>query len=172
MRRHPGTNRFFAFCAFLLMAMSLTSLNWAGEPKLYAVMVTAQVQSSPAQITLQWSGDSSATGYQIARNNGNGWSEVGSVGGGTTSWTDSNVSNGSTYEYRVIKNTSSGYRGTGYILAGINAPLKENRGKVIFLVDNSLAGSLATELKRMEWDLAGDGWIVLREEVSRNDSVV
>jgi hypothetical protein len=140
------------------------------DPKYYAVMVTAQVQSSPAQITLQWSSDGNATGYEISRNNGSGWNTVGSVGGGSSSWTDSNVSNGGAYEYRIIRNTSVGYRGTGYIYAGINAPLKDSRGKVILLVDNSLSDSLSSELKRMEWDLAGDGWTVLRHDVSRSDT--
>ena len=134
-------------------------------------MVSAQVQSSPARITLSWSGDDRATGYTISRNSGGSWATVGNVGGTTTSWTDSNVSNGGTYEYRVIKSTSLGYKGTGYLLAGINAPLKESRGKVILLVDNTHAADLAPELKRLEWDLAGDGWVVVRRDVSRNDSV-
>ncbi len=173
MLKKTNTNGFCtkrALVAAGLICLGFASAVRAGEPKDYAVMATAQVQSSPAQITLQWSGDSDATGYEISRNNGGGWSTVGNVGGGSTSWTDSNVSNGGAYEYRIVKSTSAGYRGTGYLYAGINAPLKDSHGKVIFLVDNSLSDALATELKRMEWDLAGDGWIVLRHDVSRNDT--
>ena len=93
------------------------------------------------------------------------------MGGGANSWTDSNVSNGNAYEYRVEK-TANGYNGAGFVLAGIQAPLKDTRGKVVLLVDNSHSGALQSELRRLEWDLAGDGWIVLRHDVSRNDSVV
>src|SRR5687767_7892605 len=80
MQKKIRTNGFCTnwVCILLgLLCLGTTTLR-AGEPKFYAVMVTAQVQSSPAQITLQWSGDGSATGYQISRNNGSGWSEVGS----------------------------------------------------------------------------------------------
>lgn len=133
-------------------------------------MVSAEVQASPAQIQLRWSADSSATGYSISRRSGNSWGQVGSVGGSATSWTDSGISVGQAYEYRVVKSTSVGYSGTGYLLAGIQAPCAENRGKVILLVDNTFSTSLAAELTRMEWDLAGDGWTVLRRDVSRNDS--
>ena len=125
------------------------------DPKFYAVMVTAQVQSSPAKITLTWSGDARATGYTISRNSGGSWTTVGNVSGTTTSWTDSNVSNGASYEYRVIKSTSAGYKGTGYLLAGINAPLKERHGKVILVVDNTHAADLSAELRRVSFQSGG-----------------
>lgn len=155
----------------LVCLLVQTRISAETDPKFYAVMVSAEVQTSPAKITLKWNSDGNATGYEISRRNGNSWSSVGSVGGSTTSWTDSNVSVGGAYEYRIIKGTTVGYRGTGYLYAGINAPLKEARGKVILMVDNTLAGGLSGELKRLEWDLAGDGWTVLRHDVSRSDNV-
>lgn len=155
---------------FCLMGLSVSTLRAETDPKFYAVMVSAQVQSSPAQITLRWGSDGNATGYSISRKpKGNGsWSTVANVGGSTTSWTDTGVSNGGVYEYRVTKSTTVGYRGTGYLLAGINAPLVDTRGKVVLLVDSTYAADLSTELKRLEWDLAGDGWTVLRHDVSRS----
>src|SRR6185503_7224509 len=54
--------------------------------------------------------------------------------------------------------------------AGIEAPLVDNRGKVILVVDSSQAGSLANELNRLQQDLVGDGWTVVRRDVSRTDS--
>lgn len=158
------------FIAFLF-ASALLNARAETDPKFYAVMVSAQVQESPAQIRLGWGSDPNATSYSISRRNGGSWSSVGNAAGNATGWTDGNVSAGVAYEYRVIKSTSTGYSGTGYLYAGINAPLIENRGKVILLVDNTHAAALAGELKRMEWDLAGDGWTVLRRDVSRNDSV-
>src|SRR5207248_5325533 len=38
------------------------------------------------------------------------------------------------------------------------------------LVDNLYAADLANELQRLQQDLVGDGWTVLRHDVSRTDS--
>src|SRR5262245_42578348 len=127
------------------------------DPRSYAVMVSADVQTSPAKINLIWDSDAQATGYSISRRGQNSWEQVGSVGGNVNAWSDANVTLGGTYEYRVAKNTSGGYTGVGFLLAGINAPLKDSRGKVILLVDNTYSSALDAELRRMEWDLAGDG---------------
>ena len=59
----------------------------------------------------------------------------------------------------------------GYLYAGIEVPLVEARGKVVLLVDNILTSSLSNELVRLQQDLIGDGWTVLRHDVSRSDSV-
>src|SRR5207248_52270 len=75
------------------------------------------------------------------------------------------------YEYQIVKN-AQGYKGYGYIQAGINVPLADNRGTAILIVDKTYAASLATELRRLEQDLIGDGWGVIRHDVGRNDSVV
>jgi hypothetical protein len=58
-----------------------------------------------------------------------------------------------------------------YVNTGIKIPEVENRGKVILLVDSSFVNSLKYELKRFETDLIGDGWTVLRRDVSRDASV-
>lgn len=155
----------------LLIGVTALSARAENDPKFYTVMATAQVQTSPASITISWNSDTYATGYTIARRNGNSWGTVATVGGSTHAWTDSNVSVGNSYEYRITKTTSRGYKGASFLLAGINAPLKDNLGKVILLVDNTYASQLSSELQRLEWDLAGDGWTVLRRDVSRNDSV-
>lgn len=162
----------WVFRSLVLFALAASlAVRAETDPKFYAVMVSAQVQASPAQIQLRWSADANATGYAISRRSGNSWSQVALIGGASTSWTDTSVAVGQAYEYRVVKSTSVGYTGTGYLLAGIQAPYAENRGKAILLVDNTFSSSLAAELSRLEWDLAGDGWTVLRRDVSRADSV-
>lgn len=142
------------------------------DPKYYAVEVSANVQSSPAQVQLVWPGDGSATGYTVSRKspNATAWTQIATLPGTAASYTDTGSVGGS-FEYRLQKNTSAGYTGYGYILAGIQAPLLENRGKVVLVVDNSFSASLAPELARLQQDLAGDGWTVLRHDVARTDSV-
>jgi hypothetical protein len=47
----------------------------------------------------------------------------------------------------------------------------DSRGKVILLVESGVAAGLAFELERLQQDLVGDGWEVLRHDVARTQSV-
>ena len=67
----------------------------------------------------------------------------------------------------AISKSAPAYYGQGYIYAGIQAPLVESRGKVVLLVDNTFTSSLSNELARLQQDLVGDGWTVLRHDVPR-----
>jgi len=141
----------------------------------YAVQVSASVQSSPPQIALTWADDilwdpvNSYTVYRKALN-GTSWGTGTVLPGSALGYTDTNVVNGGTYEYQIVRKTTY-YNGYGYIYAGINAPLVEFRGKLILVVDNTYAADLAFELDRLQQDLVGDGWTVLRVNVNRTDSV-
>src|SRR6185295_10099117 len=99
------------------------------------------------------------------------WGGGTALAGTATSYADTSAVAGLAYEYQVVKNAGS-YTGYGYIQAGINVPLVESRGKVVLIVDNTYASGLAAELTRLQQDLAGDGWTVLRHDVARNDAVV
>src|SRR2546429_5103076 len=160
-----------------LVAIGITTrVARAVEPTWnYAVQVSASVQASPAQITLSWPQDTSGTpnSYTVYRKapGATSWGGGTTLSGSATSYADTGVAAGTAYEYAIVKN-ASGYNGYGYIESGINVPLVDNRGKVILVVDNTYASQLGTELNRLQQDLAGDGWTVLRHDVGRNDSVV
>lgn len=159
--------------AFVCVAFGLVAQSaHATDPKWYAVQVSATVQASPAQITLSWPVDSNAQSYTVYRKapSATSWSQIASLSGGTSSYTDTGVTAGQTYEYQVSSSTSWNYSGYGYVLSGINASLVENRGKVVLVVDNTYASDLASELTRLQQDLVGDGWTVIRKDVSRSDS--
>src|SRR3954463_13191179 len=155
-----------------LMAFAALSLK-AEDTWRFSVQITATVQTSPARITLNWLQDkygvNSWTIYRKAKAD-TGWGLVTTLGGSITTYADNNVTVGSSYEYKIVKAATGGYSGYGYIYAGINAPLVDSRGKVILVVDNSFSGSLSNELATMQSDLAGDGWTVVRRDVSRNDT--
>jgi len=140
----------------------------------YAVQVTASVQASPAQINLTWTQDTTATpsSYTVYRKaaGASAWGSGTTLPGSATTYTDTNVSTGTAYEYQVIR-AASGYSGYGYVQAGIDLPLVENRGKMVLIVDNTMATPLAAELTRLQDDLAGDGWTVIRHDVARTASV-
>lgn len=171
-RRKPGPILGPAWLALLVLSL-VGALGRADiDPKYYAVEVSAQVQSAPPQITLVWEKDGNASVYTISRRSSSaaGWSTLGTVAGNATQFADGTVSEGVAYEYQISKATSAGYAGFGYLLAGINAPFAEDRGKVVLLVDNLYASDLADGLSQLQRDLVADGWTVLRHDVSRNDS--
>jgi hypothetical protein len=140
----------------------------------YSVQVTARVEAAPARITLSWLQDSTGTplSYTVFRRapGSQNWGAGTTLPGNTTEYVDTRVARSAAYEYRIVKVTPK-YSGYGYIQAGIEAPLVDARGKMILVVDRTVAGPLAPELARLEQDLIGDGWTVLRREVSRHDSV-
>jgi hypothetical protein len=159
---------------FLFVAIFAAGNCFAAQTKDYAVQISAAVQTSPAKITLSWVQDTAGvpTNYTVSRKlkDETSWNLLATLSGDTLTYDDTNVSAGSAYEYRVIR-TASDHRGYGYIYAGIDAPLVENRGKVILMVDNSFSTSLASELETLQQDLIGDGWQVIRHDVSRTDTV-
>ncbi len=161
-----------ASVALMTLSSSLSAIEATWD---YAVQISAAVETSPARVTLTWPQDTSFTpnSYTIYRKSldATSWGSGTSLPGTATSYTDTSVSVGSSYEYQVVKSTS-GHTGYGYIYVGIQASLTDNRGKLVLIVDNTHASTLASELKRLQQDLVGDGWTVLRHDVARNDSVV
>ena len=157
----------------VLLAVLATANLRADATWVYAVQISARTQTSPPQITLQWEPDPyGANNYTLYRKG----KDATSWGGGTTlpgsaaNFVDNNVTVGATYEYAIVKSSSQGYAGYGYIYSGINATLVDSRGTVVLVVDNTYAAALAAELSRLQRDLAGDGWTVVRRDVSRADS--
>jgi hypothetical protein len=166
---------FVKFCAHLgAIVLTLAHSNAiADETWTYSVEISATVQASPPQITLHWENDDiyGVTNFTIYRKakNATAWNLLTSVNGSTFSWTDPNVSVGSTYEYQMFKG-ASGHVGYGYIYSGINASLIENRGKLLLIVATNGLQSLSNELARLQSDIIGDGWQIIRYNVSSNDS--
>ncbi len=136
------------------------------------VLVSAEVRKSPPQIELKWNEDPKATGYAIFRKapSASAWGDPRlTLDAKETRWTDSEVEVGTPYEYMVLKSSKAGdktFKGSGYLLAGIEVPLNDRRGKVLLFVDATHATALAEPLRRLEQDLAGDGWRVARHDVA------
>ena len=138
-----------------------------------AVRLTATVQPGTPSITLQWVPISSTSSFTIYRKlkTATSWgTAVATPSASATSWTDNGITVGTNYEYRVVR-VSAGVTGNGYISTGINVPSVDQRGKLILLVDNTLAGPLSNEIDQLVRDMRGDGWHVLRSDVSRTASV-
>jgi hypothetical protein len=161
----------------LAAALLLNAWNSMGDQTwLYAVRATATVQANPPQITLTWENDPyGVTSFSLYRKSktATSWGNPIAVLSGTTlTYTDTNVSAGGAYEYQLIKDVlaSEGFLGYQYIYAGINALLIEARGKLLLIVATNSTVGLDYELGRLQTDLVGDGWQVIRHDVSSNDT--
>jgi hypothetical protein len=161
----------------LCVAAALLSASFlaAQVPQDFAVEVSGTVSRTPVPtVTLAWPPNPQATGFTVHRKS---WktttwgASIVSLPGSATGYDDTNVSVGVKYEYRVTATTTVGVTAYGYLASGIEIPLVESRGKVVLVVDNTHASALAAELTRLQEDLVGDGWIVLRHDVSPAASV-
>lgn len=141
-----------------------------------AVTPKATVQSSPSPaITVTWPpwSVSGATGWKVYRKSpsSSSWgTALADLPLSTTSWTDTGVVTGVAYDYRVDRVASLSATATGYVESGIDLPLVDDRGKVVLIVDQTYAEPLAVELARYVQDLIGDGWQVIRHDVSASDT--
>jgi hypothetical protein len=169
-----GKLRIGVFAAAALAAVVAAPALRAQVPQDFAVQVSGSVTKTPPTIILSWPANSQATSFVVHRKSwsASSWgSPVISLPGSATGYSDTAVSVGASYEYRVTSTTSGGVTAYGYLASGIEIPLVESRGKVVLIVDNTYASALASELTRLQGDLVGDGWTVLRHDVSRTASV-
>ncbi len=154
------------------------------DPTNYVVPLSATVQVSPPQITVNWPADPDSLGYTVYRKliSDTTWgAAIATLTNSATGFTDTNVALGSAFEYQILEPkdyypyptppASQWTTAYGYIYAGLQVPLVENRGKVILVVDNTFSAALTNELAQLALDLVGDGWQVLRHDVGRSNTV-
>ena len=81
---------------------------------------------------------------------------------------DTGVQPGRVYEYAIVRQSEPPAR--DYFYTGHEVPLRDRRGTVLLLVEQSQAAPLATEIRRLMLDLVGDGWQVVRKDVPATES--
>jgi len=154
----------------LLSALS----SWGVDGRVLQLEVVPSETPSP-QITISWdtqmSGVTNTIYKRVLGETGPGsWgTALADVAYPTASYVDTSVVVGTVYEYKVVRPAYDWLLATAaYAVSGIKAPLVEDRGKLILVVDNTLAASLASELALLEEDLIGDGWSVIRHNSPRH----
>ncbi len=137
----------------------------------HAVALSTTIQRDPPTIRIRWPASPDATQYVVFRklSTAVAWESGAVLDAAQTEYVDTTARVEASYEYGIVK-SAPGYRGYGFIAAGIDLPLIEDRGKVVLIVEKSIATELPAELALLEQDLAGDGWVVMRHEVARSDS--
>jgi hypothetical protein len=166
----------FGFVAGMVVALAACYCGRAGEiTSEFSVQVSAQVETAPPRIALRWPQDgcTAPRGYTVYRKapEDSWWGRGTPLPYAATSFVDTNVVAGVPYEYQIVKECPL-YSAYGYIYAGIELPIVEQRGKLLLVIDRTYAADLTDELAQLEEDLTGDGWLVIRLEVNRNDQVV
>lgn len=174
-----GTNRSLGILRLLLPPTVALVLVCLGTVPLgaqsvadFAVQLGAFTSSNPPRVTLLWAPHQAATGHEVHRKmrDDSGWRLIESIAGATaTNYVDSDVVPGIGYEYWVSR-AMPGFSAEGYVYAGSELPLVENRGKVILIVQQELVDLLGTELEQLRRDLVGDGWVVVPHSVPRMSS--
>ncbi len=96
------------------------------------------------------------------------WVQIKAIPTGATSVTDPTIVPGIAYEYRIVVADATAKK-MAYTATGIGIPMEEYRGKIVLVVDQTLATPCAAELARLQQDLVGDGWRVIRHDVPRDD---
>jgi Ca2+-binding RTX toxin-like protein len=150
-----------------------------------AVTISAAAQSSSTpQITLSWplwaiNAAPFTTGYTVDRRvqGASTWQTITTLplAAMSTGFVDPNVELGTIYEYHVTRQqngSDDAAIGSGYVVAGVEIPLNQSPRKVILVVDDRFTNTLAAELAQLQEDLAGDGWTVIRHDVSPSATVV
>jgi hypothetical protein len=156
-----------------LLLVLCTAIATLGQGEGSSVRLSATVQSTPPRITLNWTAYSGTTGITIYRKlkGGTSWgSALATPASSSLQYVDNAVALNTSYEYKVVR-TSTTYMGYGYVNAGIEMAMTETRGSVVLLVDNTFTTALSTQLAELQKDFEGDGWTVVRHDVSRTASV-
>lgn len=172
-----------ALVLFLLASLLPLQTAQAQDSKDFSVLLRATVAKGlQPTITIHWNPDQYAKTYYIYRKSKSdaAWPQnaLAVLDSNATEYADDNVEIGKGYEYQVFKHsvrmvtdTSAFiYYGTGYIYAGIEVLPSLTRGKVLLLVDSTMAGPLSSELKRLHSDLMMEGWSVARRDVPRTEA--
>ena len=157
-----------ALSVVLLSVCTGLSAQAPTKSEINSVQASATVSASPLRITLNWPAWTGATGYTIQRKLRSATSWGGTYGtatGTATSFVDNSVAINTVYEYRITRSAPEG-TGYGYVCSGIEVQPVDYNGKVVLLVDNTLAAGLTAELTQLQEDLKRDGWVVVRHDVS------
>lgn len=126
-----------------------------------------------ARVTFTWDAQADGGSVEIYRRNmgdvGSGtWSLRGTTWHPTNDYTD-NISTGVLYEYKIFRPAFDAYDDSAsFMPVSIDAPLEDERGILLFVVDKSMTNALAGEIRRIEMDIAADGWTVQRMNYDRD----
>lgn len=148
-----------------------------GQPIPVAVETVFQLETviteNPPAISFSWNEIHGDYGVNIYRKgvNSSTWVKIETLPPHINEYTDYDIQISKKYEYKLESSYPGYVPVITYVNAGIKCAETEYRGKLILLVDSMFVEPLQNELSRLETDLIGDGWEIIRRDISRNSSV-
>lgn len=161
------------------MALAFSTPIYAVDPRNYAIEASAEVLSEPLALRLSWVPNNAGVSYTIRRRTF-GTTDWGapraSLPGSASEFTDTEILEGTPYEYEIklettIRTSGGSVNAYGYLLAGANVSWPDAKGKVLLVVDSAVAGSLSAEVNAFQRDLLGAGWFPIRRDLQRLSSI-
>ncbi|MFP4358371.1 MAG: Ig-like domain-containing protein, partial [Puniceicoccaceae bacterium] len=139
------------------------------------IFVEVAVDEAAPSVTFDWDEQTDGVRVEISRRvigetGVASWNALGTVDHPDRTFTDSTLQSGVAYEYKIHRPYIADVvqAAASYVAVGIEAPLVEDRGRMLLLVEEEMGARLAPELARLEMDLVGDGWEVIREDFPRD----
>ncbi len=164
--------------SFILGLLLLLAGNLSAQvTRDFAIDLKADVSPTVPHITLTWTLRLPASiSAQVIHRRLKGaatWVQQASPGASATSYADNTAVPGVEYEYWMQRTYTaiSPNTAVGYITAGANLPMVEDRGKLLLVVDQAMAAPLAPEIDQLRNDLTADGWLVQTIVAARRDSL-
>lgn len=172
----------------VLATVACVYRNIGFEPSDYAFLLSAQASGDPPKITISWPQKQVfSISVKRKRIGDTDWGPTfAKLKGAATTFEDDTIERGVAYEYQfsaMLKKPDDNEDedaataadpepiAYGYICAGAEVPAVESRGKIALLVDNRFSDELRDELETLRKDLIGDGWSVVRHDVSLTNSI-
>lgn len=139
-----------------------------------SLLISASASVSPLKITLNWYTYVSSSSYTVYRKlkSDTSWTQLTTLSSTFSQYIDSSIALNTYYEYKVQRSSGSG-TAYGYVASGVNVSEVEYRGKMFLIVDNYFINSsnpITSELAQLQLDLIGDGWVIIRLDVSRTST--
>lgn len=162
------------FAFLIALSLALPQLIFAQGSRVACTELQAFAFTNPPVIRLEWTPAANATNayslYRKAKTATTWGSPIAAIPLSDSIYEDSTVALGGEYEYKLVQ-TGFSFYGNDYIYAGVEVPAADYLGKMILVIDTTYYAGLETEVLRLEEDLWGDGWQVIRLLVDRTDSV-
>lgn len=159
------------YITYLLFSLFIIATANSEDAKDHALPLKADIKlPEKNEIVISWEIDTSALKYFVKRKKikEKSWTKLAELDSSFTQYNDLNVVEGEAYEYAVEKWLQD-YEAYGYIFAGKSIPAYSYRGKVLLIIDSTLADTLRFEINRYVEDLIGDGWQVEKVAVPRTE---
>ncbi len=148
---------------YLLLLCSLfaeITLHAQSSSQDAALALEATADTVQLSIALKWPNPAPANTVIKRRKKGqagNQWTTLINQTNSTLStYTDTNLEKGATYEYVVRRTTT--YSSTGFVQVAMLAPVVDFRGKILIFIDSTTADATGIELKKFKDGMRGDGW--------------